>query len=398
MQLMTKLGCLALNALLLAGCSTFLPTIGPSRRAIEHSAEERSLPPVQVIDVNGDVTERLEAQRSRHLFSEVLASRPDQLQPIGGGDFLTVSIWEAAPATLFGSAVPNQTGMPVPTLPTTLPEQPVDGEGCITVPFAGRVPAAGKTLPDIAAEIKQRLSRKANQPEVLVLLTRNVSSTVTVVGEVTTSTRVPLTAAHERLLDALAFAAGVKQPINKTTIQVTRGDSVYSLPLETIIQDPKQNVPLQSGDVITALYQPLSFTALGATGKNDEINFETQGISLAQALARSGALVDSRSNPSGVFVFRLEPKGAQASGQAPAAPPATSTVATATTSAIGSLVPVVYRVDLKDPRSLFWIQNFPIRDKDVLYVSNAPATELQKFLSLLFTFAYPVLTGVQLTR
>ena len=62
------------------------------------------------------------------------------------------------------------------------------------MPFAGRIPAAGKTLPDIAAEIKQRLSRKANQPEVLVLLTRNVSWTVTVVGEVTTSTRVPLTA------------------------------------------------------------------------------------------------------------------------------------------------------------------------------------------------------------
>jgi polysaccharide biosynthesis/export protein len=398
MQLTTKLGCLALNALVLAGCSTFLPTIGPSRRAIEHSSKEQSLPPVQVIDVNEDVTERLVAQRSRHLFSEVLASRPDQLQPIGGGDILTVSIWEATPATLFGSVVPSQTGMPAPTLPTTLPEQPVDGEGCITVPFAGRVPAAGKTLPEIAAEIKQRLSRKANQPEVLVLLTRNVSSTVTVVGEVTTSTRVPLTPAHERLLDALAFAAGVKQPVNKTTIQVTRGDSVYSLPLETIIQDPQQNVPLQSGDVVTALYQPLSFTALGATGKNDEINFETQGISLAQALARSGALVDSRSNPSGVFVFRLEPKGAQASGQSSVSPSARGTVATATTSTIGSLVPVVYRVDLKNPRSLFWIQNFPIRDKDVLYVSNAPAAELEKFLNLLFTFAYPVLTGVQLTR
>ncbi len=95
------------------------------------------------------------------------------------------------------------------------------------MPFAGRIPAAGKTLPDIAAEIKRRLSRKANQPEVLVLLTRNLSSTVTVVGEVTTSTRVPLTAAHERLLDALAVAAGVKQPVNKTTIQITRGASVY---------------------------------------------------------------------------------------------------------------------------------------------------------------------------
>jgi polysaccharide export outer membrane protein len=391
MQLTTKAACLALSAIALAGCSTFLSSIGPSRREIEHSADTRALPPIQVIDVNEDVTQRLVAQRSRHLFSEVLSGRPDQLQPIGAGDYLVVSIWEATPATLFGGVQVNPTGIPTPSLATTLPEQPVDGEGCITVPFAGRIPAAGKTLPDIAAEIKQRLSKKANQPEVLVLLTRNLSSTITVVGEVTTSTRVPLTAAHERLLDALAFAAGVKQPVSKTTIQLTRGQNVYALPLETIIQDPKQNVSLQPGDVITALYQPLSFTALGASGKNDEINFETQGISLAQALARSGGLIDSRSNPSGVFVFRLEPRSAQvANGQADSQPTATTAAA--------ALVPVVYRVDLKDPRSLFWIQSFPIKDKDVLYVSNAPAAELQKFLSLLFTFAYPVLTGVQLTR
>jgi polysaccharide export outer membrane protein len=385
MQLTSKSACLALCAFLLAGCSPFFSSIGPSRRDIEHSADKRPLPPIQLIEVNEEVTQRLTAQRSRHLFSEVLSNRPDQLQPIGAGDFLAVTIWEATPATLFGSAQINPTGMSTPSLPTTLPEQPVDGEGCITVPFAGRVPAAGKTLPEIAAEIKRRLAKKANQPEVLVLLTRNLSSTVTVVGEVTTSTRVPLTAAHERLLDALAVAAGVKQPVSKTTIQITRGAGVYALPLETIIQDPKQNVSLQSGDVITALFQPLSFTALGATGKNDEVNFETQGISLAQALARSGALIDSRSNPSGVFVFRLEKKSEAASGPGADA---------ATTTAQG-LVPVVYRVDLKDPRSLFWIQSFPMRDRDVLYVSNAPAAELQKFLNLIFTLAYPVLTGVQ---
>jgi polysaccharide biosynthesis/export protein len=386
MQLTTKSACLALCVIMLAGCSTFFSSIGPSRRDIDHAADKRPLPPIQLIEVNEEVTQRLTAQRSRHLFSEVLTNRPDQLQVIGAGDFLVVSIWEATPATLFGNAQINPTGMSTPSLPTTLPEQPVDGEGCITVPFAGRIPAAGKTLPEIAAEIKQRLAKKANQPEVLVLQTRNLSSTVTVVGEVTTSTRVPLTAAHERLLDALAVAAGVKQPINKTTIQITRGASVYALPLETIIQDPKQNVSLQSGDVITALFQPLSFTALGASGKNDEINFETQGISLAQALARSGGLIDARSNPSGVFVFRLEKRSTQAaSGQGADAAPTTAQ----------GLVPVVYRVDLKDPRSLFWIQSFPIKDKDVLYVSNAPVAELQKFLNLLFTLAYPVLTGVQ---
>jgi polysaccharide export outer membrane protein len=391
MQFTTRFSWVALGAMLLAGCSTFFPSIGPSRKDIEHSAQARTLPPIQIVDVNEEVTQRLVAQRTRHLFSESLTNTSEQLQPIGAGDFLVVSIWEATPATLFGSVEISTSGVPTPAHAITLPEQPVDGEGCITVPFAGRVPAAGKTLPDIAAEIKRRLATKANQPEVLVLLTRNLSSTVTVVGEVTTSMRVPLTAAHERLLDALAFAAGVKQPISKTTIQITRGESVYSLPFETIIKDPKQNVRLQSGDVITALYQPLSFTALGASGKNDEINFETQGISLAQALARSGGLIDQRSNPSGVFVFRLEPRSARTASGTGGGEPAP--LATAE-----GLVPVVYRVDLKDPRSLFWIQSFPVKDKDVLYVSNAPVTELQKFLNTLFTLAYPVQTGVQLSR
>jgi polysaccharide biosynthesis/export protein len=384
MHFSLKSASVALCALLLAGCAAYFPSIGPSRHEIEHQDAKTSIPPIPVIDVNEEVTRRLVAQRSRLLFSEVLTTRPEQLLPMGKGDLLTATIWEAAPATLFGSVQLDPRGIPAPALATTLPEQPVDGEGCITVPFAGRVPAAGKTLPDISAEIKRRLTGKANQPEVLVLQSRNLSSSVTVVGEVTTSTRVPLTASHERLLDALAIAAGVRQPVNKTTIQLTRGDAVHSLPLETIIKDPKQNIALQPGDVVTALYQPLSFTALGATGKNEEINFETQGITLAQALARSGGLIDQRSNPKGVFIFRLEPKGEQA----PAEPAQLSTA--------DGLVPVIYRVDLLDPRSLFWIQSFPVKDKDVLYVSNAPVWELQKFLNLLFTLAYPVQTGLQL--
>jgi polysaccharide export outer membrane protein len=385
MHFTTKWAGVALSALALAGCASYFPSIGPSRHDIEHPSE-RTIPVIPVIDVNEEVTRRLVAQRSRLLFSEIVSNRPDQLQLIGAGDYLTVILWEASPATLFGGGQLDPRGIPTPTLATTLPEQPVDGEGCITVPFAGRVPAAGKTLPDITAEIKRRLTGKANQPEVLVLLVRNLSSTVTVVGEVTTSTRVPLTSAHERVLDALAFAAGVRQPVSKTTIQLTRGETVHSLPLETIIRDPKQNIPLQAGDVVTALYQPLSFTALGATGKNEEINFETQGISLAQALARSGGLIDQRSNPRGVFIFRLEPKSAQSGLES-------TPLATA-----DDLTPVIYRVDLQDPRSFFWIQSFPVKDRDVLYVSNAPVWEVQKFMNLLFTLAYPVQTGVELAR
>jgi polysaccharide export outer membrane protein len=59
---------------------------------------------------------------------------------------------------------------------------------------------------------------------------------------------------------------------------------------------------------------------------------------------------------------------------------------------------VVYRVDLRNPSSFFVMQSFPMSNKDVLFVSNAPAAELQKFLNLVFSIAYPVLSSIQLTR
>jgi len=202
-----------------------------------------------------------------------------------------------------------------------------------------------------------------------------------VVGDVGSSALVPLTPRGERLLDALAAAGGVRQPVHKTTIQVTRGASVHALPLETIIRDPKQNVPLHPGDVITALFQPLSFTALGATGKNEEINFEAQGITLAQALARIGGLNDARADAQGVFLFRFESPAAQTWPQQPVL------------LTPEGKVPVIYRADLKDPRTFFVAQSFPVNHKDVLYVSNASAAELQKFLNLVFSVVYPFATA-----
>jgi polysaccharide export outer membrane protein len=369
----------ALIAGLCTACTSFLPTVGPSRHAIDN-AKPSAVGAIQVVDIDDKVTRTLLAQRESHKFSETLGNARIGARTVGPGDLLEVTVWEAAPATLFSSPVLTANNTAMPTSHTTsLPEQPVDDDGDIYVPFAGRIPAAGRTLRVIEAEITQRLAKKANQPEVLVRLTRNMSSNATVVGEVNASTRVPLVPGNERLLDALAAAAGVRQPVNKTTIQVTRANNVYSLPLETIIRDPQQNVPLMPGDVVTALFQPYSFTALGATGKNEEINFETQGITLAQALARSNGLIDLRSNARGVFIFRFEPKNALPWPHEPVL-----------TTPEG-LVPVAFRIDLSDPASFFLIQSFPIENRDVLYVSNAPITEIEKFLNVLFSVAYPIL-------
>ena len=269
---------------------------------------------------------------------------------------------------------------------TQFPEQMVDINGLINMPFAGPITVTGSSPQQVEAEIVKRLQGIANKPQVLVRVIRNATSNVTIVGEVTTSLRMPLTPKGERLLDALAAAGGVRQPVSKMTLQVTRGNQVRALPLDTIIRDPNQNIALRPGDVVTALHQPLSFTVLGATGKNEEVNFEVQGISLAQALARSGGLNDARADARGVFIFRFEDAGAI---EWPKSPPLTTPE---------GKVPVIYQVDLRDPASFFVAQGFPIENGDLLYVSNAPGAELQKFLNIVLSATYPILNIIQLSR
>jgi len=371
---------LAAFSIVFSGCA-YIPTSGPSLKEVDTSAATGA---IQLVDVDASVVQQLVTHRKQKLFSESLLPAVQSGYRVGAGDVIEVSIWEAPPATLFSTSTVDPRAQSA-TRAVTLTDLLVDGEGTIRIPFAGRVQASGQTLGAIEADIVKRLTGKANQPEVLVRLVKNTSLNATVVGEVANSLRFPLSPSGEKLLDAIAAAGGVRQSVNKITIQLTRGTEVFAMPLDTIIRDPRQNVSLIRGDVITALYQTNSFNALGATGKNEEIPFEAQGISLAQALARSGGLQDSRSDARGVFIFRFEPKAALKWGSEPA-------------TTADDRVPVVYRIDLKNPNSFFVMQGFAINDKDLLYVSNAPAAELQKFLNVVFSVAYPLLNVVQITK
>ncbi|WP_210545469.1 polysaccharide biosynthesis/export family protein [Rhodoferax sp. PAMC 29310] len=378
-------GCfIGLSYLALSGCGTYpswLPSAGPNAKEISASTQSATVAGIQVVDMSNAVARKVLASQKRSLFSETL-SGSGVTGKVGPGDVIEVSIWEAPPANLFGSAVVDPRSGASGARMTTLPEQMVNRAGSINVPFVGPVKAADRSPQEIEAAITQALKAKANQPQVLVRIIRNASSNVTVVGEVAASLRMPLTAKGERLLDALAAAGGVRQPVGKTTLQITRGNQVQSLPLDSIIQDPRQNIPLQAGDVITALSQPLSFTVLGATGKNEELNFEAQGITLAQALARAGGLQEQRADAQGLFIFRFEDPAALLSNVDALGKPLLATPE--------GRIPVVYRVDLKDPAMFFVAQGFPIRNKDVLYVSNAPAAELQKFLNIMSSIVFPI--------
>ncbi len=371
-----------------AGCSS-LGATGPSTRAVMHSESATvAQAQIKIIPVTDAVARRVLAAHESSLFSEKLGDAPIAGTTIGRGDVLQVTIWEAPPALLFGGS--QSFGSPDTSalldasnglgLRTGIPEMMVDDNGQIRVPFAGSIQAAGRTPRQVEREITARLAGKAHDPQVTVQISRNQSANVTVVGEVVNNTRVPLTPRGERLLDIIAAAGGVKQPVGKVTIQITRGDTVAYLPLEAVIRDPAQNIRLGPNDVVTALFQPFSFTALGATGTSAEVPFESTGLTLAQALGRDGGLKEDRADIRGAFIFRLEdPK---------ALDPAVAATARRTPD---GRIPVIYRIDLGDPSTFFAAQSFPMQDKDVLYVSRAPLADLQRFVSIVASMAFPVI-------
>lgn len=366
---------LTLSIMSLTACSslkTWLPSSGPSTSVVENSASDNPL--IELIPLNGDVVSKINASSQQKLFSEVFgkATRDYLIQP---GDVLEIHIWEASPALLFGSSSFPGMASSSGSRGSVIPEQMVNQDGTINVPFAGSISAKGKTLKSIESDILSAIRGKANFPQVMVRLTKNSTSTVTVVGEVNNSTLLPLTPKGERVLDAIASAGGVKQPINKMTLQLSRDSKSHTIPLETVIRDSKQNILLQRGDVLTAYFQPFSFTSLGASGKNEEVMFEANGITLAQALGRMGGLQDNRANAKGVFIFRFEE------------PTATNKSQVRTQD---GKVPVIYQVDMTNPGTFFLAQSFNLKNKDVVYVSNAPAAELQKFLNIIVSIVYPL--------
>jgi polysaccharide export outer membrane protein len=265
---------------------------------------------------------------------------------------------------------------------SVIPAQVVARDGSITVPYAGRIRVVGLTPPQVEAAIVERLSGKAIEPQALVSVSGNISNTVTVTGEVTAGARVPLSTRGDRILDVIATAGGVRAPVHATFLALTRGNTTVKVPMQALLNDPRENIYLRPGDVLTAVLDPQTFTAFGSTLRNALVAFDAIGITLEEAVAKAGGLLDLSADPQGVFVLRVEPVSVarQLNADYPIAPGQ-------------QLVNVVYRVNLKDASTYFLARRFPVRNKDVIYVAASPSTELQKALVLFNSITSPAYTA-----
>jgi polysaccharide export outer membrane protein len=365
---------------LLNGCG--LPAAGPQASDIvSQESPQGALGGYVLVDVDERVAS-ITASQPRESFKRAFTtgSPPPDLR-IGVGDSVVVTIWEAGAGGLF-SAAPDDHSISAGSRTATIPAQVVDRDGTIQIPYAGHLKVAGLTPAAVEDEIVEALAHKAIQPQVVVTIEKNLSNTASVGGEVADGARVPLTTKGDRILDVIASAGGIHIPASDAFIQLTRGRRTVSVAYNAILAHPGENIYVMPGDDITVVRDPQTFTAFGGTGRNAQVPFDAAGITLEEAIAKAGGLLDYRADPAGIFLLRFEPTKLAAK-LAPGRDLPSQ----------GDLVPIVYRLDLKDANSFFLARSFPMRDKDMLYVANSASDPVQKFLSLVGTITAPVVTG-----
>jgi polysaccharide biosynthesis/export protein len=374
------LGSLIAGAGLFVAACSFVPTAGPTARQFIDQSSRAGSAHFEIVGIDGAVVTALRAAPKPSLCDRFPQKGPPADPTIGVGDSVVITIWEAANGGLFSGPAnaPNGTG----ARSVTLPPQLVGRDGAISVPFAGRIPVAGHLPLDVQHAVEKRLTGKALDPQVTVTVDKGVSNTATVEGEVVKGALVPLSPKGNRLLDLIAAAGGTSAPIHEIAVRLSRRGTTATIPMESLVAEPRENIFAEPGDILTLVRAPQSFTVFGATGQNNEIPFSGPAMSLAEALAKAGGLQDFRSDPGGVFLFRWEaPAVAVALGRKPGE------------VAPDGRVPLVYRLDLSDAKSYFAAERFPLKDKDILYVANADMTELEKFLGLINSLTAPVVTG-----
>ena len=367
----------------LAGCAS-LPTAGPTASDIqsEASADQR-LPSFKLVEISHETMEYANVSKTTKLASTFTGTSQAPILAVGAGDGITITLWETGADPLFSnsSALSAGTASNGSARSTTLPEAIVGTDGKITVPFVGRIKVVGLTPIEIQSEIEKAFTGIAQRPQAAIAITRNISNTVTLFGEAAAATRVALSPYGERILDVLASSGGVRSPPYETNIKLTRNGVSASIFLEDLLENDLDNIPLLPKDQIVISRQPKSFTVFGATGRNMQIGFEERKVTLIEAIAKAGGLLDSRADPKGIFLLRYEQRQ-----------PENLTDHKATS--VSRSAPVVYRLDLTKIGGYFLAQNFEVRNQDILYVSNAPATELEKFLNLVGLLSQPIISGV----
>jgi polysaccharide export outer membrane protein len=348
---------IALLATVAMVASCGLPRSGPNKRELLAGSVEAK-GDAYIVTVTPAVTRATAVQPSFGFSSGFRNAGVVASDMISSGDSINVTVYE----NVKDDPLLGNTGQRV----SGLSEIQVDGQGYIYIPYAGRIKAAGQTPEGLRQAITRKLEDQTPDPQVSVSRMAGEGATVSIAGGAGLNGVYPIEASTRTLAAMLAKAGGVTVDPAIAIVRVTRGSHTGKIWLNDLYENPSLDIALRPGDSIVVEEDTRQFIALGATGAQSVVPFESETMSALEAIATVGGLATMSADPTGVFVLRDESEEI-------------ARAVLARNDLIGDQR-IVYVLDLTEPTGLFEARDFMIRDGDTLYVTEAPFVQWQKTL------------------
>ncbi len=327
----------------LAGCS-FAPGFWLGRQAPERSAQQREAETVVPVAIDWGLIHELDTI-ARAPVPQVPTGEAGAYR-IGPGDAIRVTVWNHPdlnqPPNL--AVTPSSlTSGSASVASNVVPYRVVDRDGSIYFPLAGKVPAVGRTVPELRSQIARQLSRFVKDPQVEVEIAAYRSQRVFMVGELKTPGNLMITDVPMPIADAIGQAGGTTPNADLSAVTVARGDRTYTVDLERLYYegDLSLNMALRHGDVVTVPdRRQRKIFVLGEVIQPKSYLLQRGRTSLAEALSDAGGPNPLSAHAGQVYVLRA---GADDK-------------------------PVIYQLDARSPEALILADRFVLRPRDVVYV------------------------------
>ncbi len=154
---------------------------------------------------------------------------------IGVTDLLRIHVWKNSDLTI---------------------EVPVRSDGQISMPLLDDIHAEGLEPMELKQVITRELEEYVTAPDVTVIVMETRSKFISVIGEVPTNSRIPLTR-DVRVLEAIAMVGGFNTFADKSDVRIVRrrpdgGEVEYRFDYDAYIKGkaPGTNIVLMNGDTI----------------------------------------------------------------------------------------------------------------------------------------------------
>ena len=272
---------------------------------------------------------------------------------VGPRDVLSVTVYEhpelTIPAGQFRS--PDAAG------------HRVDSRGYIYFPYVGEIKVSGLTVSEIRSKLAERLSSNIPNPQLDVRVAAFNSKKVTVTGDVNSPGRLPITDEPLTVVRAISLSEGVTENADQTAVRVVRGKQQFQVDVESYLQrgELSQNMLLRNGDVVHVPDQTINQVyILGELRSPTSLPMKKRRMTLAQAVGQAGSTTRD-SDIRKVFVVR----------------------------GLGETSNVkfnVYQVNLETVEGVVLAGRFPLKPRDVVYVSTNSLTKFSRVLDKFFPY------------